>query len=92
LRRLGPDARAASRRFDDWLQATLVASAPDERAAQLTRWDEAPSAREAHPREDHLLPLMVAVGAAHDERGECVYREEDVYGGVVVSSFRFGAT
>jgi hypothetical protein len=35
---------------------------------------------------------MVAVGAAHDDPGDCPYREEDVFGGVVVSSFRFGAT
>jgi aromatic ring-opening dioxygenase catalytic subunit (LigB family) len=90
LRRLGPDARVPSRRFDDWLQTTLVGSSPAERSALLMRWQEAPSAREAHPREDHLLPLMVAVGAAHEEPGECVYREENVYGGVVVSSFRFG--
>jgi aromatic ring-opening dioxygenase catalytic subunit (LigB family) len=92
LRRLGPDARVPSRRFDDWLQVTLVDSSPTERAARLRRWDQAPAAREAHPREDHLLPLMVAVGAAQNEPGECVYREENVFGGVVVSSFRFGAS
>jgi hypothetical protein len=33
---------------------------------------------------------MVAAGAALDDAGDCPYREEDVYGGVVVSSFRFG--
>jgi aromatic ring-opening dioxygenase catalytic subunit (LigB family) len=27
----------------------------------------APTARQAHPREEHLLPLMVAVGAAERE-------------------------
>jgi aromatic ring-opening dioxygenase catalytic subunit (LigB family) len=92
LRRLGPDARVPSHRFDAWLRATLVDSAPPEREQRLLRWEEAPAAREAHPREEHLLPLMVAVGAAHDDPGDCPYREEDVFGGVVVSSFRFGAT
>ena len=52
---------------------------------------EAPAARVAHPREEHLVPLMVAVGAAYAEAGDCPYREENVFGGVTVSSFRFGA-
>jgi aromatic ring-opening dioxygenase catalytic subunit (LigB family) len=92
LRMLGPDARAPSQAFDDWLQQTLVGSDPAEREARLKRWREAPAARLAHPREEHLLPLMVAVGAAYDDAGDCPYREADVFGGVVVSSFRFGAT
>ena len=92
LRMLGPDARTPSQAFDDWLQQTLVGSDPAEREARLRRWREAPAARLAHPREEHLLPLMVAVGAAYDDAGDCPYREADVFGGVVVSSFRFGAT
>ena len=52
----------------------------------------APAARLAHPREEHLLPLMVAAGAARDDAGDCPYREADVFGGMVMSSFRFGAT
>lgn len=91
LRHLGPEAREPSRRFDAWLQETLVASPPATRTARLLRWSDAPSARDAHPREEHLLPLMVAVGAAEREPGDCPYREEDVFGGTVVSSFRFGA-
>ena len=50
-----------------------------------------PEARDAHPRAEHLLPLMVALGAAEQEAGDCPYREQDVFGGTVVSSFRFGA-
>ena len=53
-------------------------------------WAKAPAARLAHPQEDHLIPLMVAVGAARDEAASCVYHEENVSGGVVASSFRFG--
>ena len=34
------------------------------RVAALTAWDKAPSARDARPREEHLLPLHVVVGAA----------------------------
>lgn len=90
LRMLGPEARAPSQAFDDWLQQT-VTSDPDEREARLLRWRDAPSARLAHPREDHLLPLMVAAGAARDDVGDCPYHEVGVFGGVSVSSFRFGA-
>jgi len=86
------DARAAqpSRAFDSWLQETLVESEPNERWRRLIAWEKAPAARIAHPREDHLIPLMVAVGAAESEKGETVYHEDDFMGGLSVSSFRFG--
>lgn len=90
LRQMGPGARAPSRAFDDWLNRTLIASAPEERAGKLKEWAKAPAARQAHPREDHLIPLMVAVGAAEGEPVERIHHEEDFFGGAVVSSFRFG--
>jgi len=91
LRLMGPQARAPSQAFDGWLQETLVESTSAERWARLLAWREAPAARIAHPREDHLLPLMVAVGAAYAEAGICVYHEANVFGGMTASSFRFGA-
>lgn len=51
---------------------------------------QAPDARRAHPQEDHLIPLLVAVGAAEGEASACVYHQEDFFGGVTASSFRFG--
>jgi aromatic ring-opening dioxygenase catalytic subunit (LigB family) len=54
-----PDAAA----FDHWLRET-ASQEPSERDRRLARWWEAPAARRAHPREDHLMPLMVAAGAA----------------------------
>lgn len=86
----GTSGYEASRRFDAWLQQTLVQASSDERAARLMRWEHAPSARIAHPREDHLLPLMVAVGAAWDELGATTYHQTDFAGGLTASSFRFG--
>ena len=80
-----------SKAFGDWLDQTAVQSAPQERVQRLQDWAAAPSARVAHPREEHLIPLMVAVGAAEQEPGECVYHEEAFMGGLVVSSYRFGA-
>lgn len=91
LRLFGPAGREPSRDFDAWLQQTLVGSPPEVRAERLLQWEGAPAARLAHAREDHLIPLMTAVGAAHDEAATCVYHEADFMGSLTVSSFRFGA-
>jgi aromatic ring-opening dioxygenase catalytic subunit (LigB family) len=90
LRVFGPAAKDASAAFDAWLQHMLVATAPKQRTAALTDWEAAPAARQAHPREEHLLPLMVAVGAAEGEVATRVYHEDNFAGGVTVSSFMFG--
>ena len=90
LRQFGLAGKAPSQAFDVWLQDAVVASAPAQREAKLLEWAKAPSARIAHPREDHLIPLMAAVGAAFDDPATCVYHEDGVYGGVTVSSFKFG--
>lgn len=81
----------ASAAFDKWLQATLLDSDPQERHERLLRWSQAPSARVAHPREDHLLPLMVAVGAAWSEPASMIYHQADFMGGIAVSSYSFGS-
>lgn len=91
LRNFGPQAHDVSKAFDDWLDATVVQGAPSDRASQLQAWASAPEARVAHPREEHLIPLMVAVGAAEGDVGKQIYHEEAFMGGLVVSSFRFGA-
>jgi hypothetical protein len=41
----------------------------------------------AHPQEDHLLPLMVAVGAAGNDQATCVDHQDDFFGGITGSSF-----
>lgn len=86
------DMRAAepSAVFDAWLRHTLLDLAPNARAAELQRWDQAPLARVAHPREDHLIPLMVAVGAAGDDPATCIYSEYTMRGGLTASAYRFG--
>jgi aromatic ring-opening dioxygenase catalytic subunit (LigB family) len=82
--------KAASATFDAWLDETLVRSTPDDRRRRLTEWDCAPAARAAHPREDHLIPLMVAAGAAGDDIGVRVYHESSFMGAITASSYRFG--
>ena len=91
LRQFGPQAREVSKAFDDWLGDSMVRSTPEQREERLLQWSAAPAARIAHPREEHLLPLMVAVGAAGQEAGERIYHEDGFMGGIAVSSFRFGA-
>ena len=80
----------ASAVFDRWLNDTLVGSAREERRQRLIQWTEAPAARAAHPREDHLIPLMVAVGAAGGDAGTRVYHQSDFMGAITASSYRFG--
>jgi aromatic ring-opening dioxygenase catalytic subunit (LigB family) len=90
LREFGPRAKEPSAALDQWLQETLLAASPAERVARLIEWEAAPAARKAHPQEDHLLPLMVVVGAAENDRAACVYHEDNFFGGIAVSSFMFG--
>lgn len=80
----------ASQAFDAWLNETLLSHSTDLRRQRLLQWETAPAARQAHAREEHLLPLMVALGAALDEPATCVYHEDAFAGGIAVSSFRFG--
>ncbi len=82
-----PRSRPKSVEFDAWLKETLEA-APEKRDTGLAAWTKAPVAREVHPREEHLLPLMVVAGAAGVDRGDVVFRDEVM--GVVVSATRFG--
>ena len=91
LKQFGPKASNPSRLFDDWLHAALMNASPEERARELAHWEQAPAARVCHPQEDHLIPLMVALGAAFDEKAERVYYENDFFGGITVSSYRFGS-
>ncbi len=81
--------RSASERFDAWLQHAALLP-PNERTRALSSWTEAPAARAAHPREEHLLPLMVVAGAAGADRGRVAY--SDTFFGVRVSAFEFGTT
>ncbi len=91
LRNFGPGAARDSKAFGDWLTEAVVDVDPQERTRRLLRWDQAPSARAAHPAEDHLIPLMVAVGAAEDEPGVRIYHEPDFMGSIDSSSYRFGS-
>ncbi len=77
-----------SQLFDDWLGQTVCHSDVRARTAGLLEWAQAPAARYAHPREEHLLPLLVAAGAAGEDPGTRTFN--DVMMGWRISGFRFG--
>jgi aromatic ring-opening dioxygenase catalytic subunit (LigB family) len=73
LRAFGPGARPVSVAFDSWLREAISLPA-EARDRALVGWSSAPAARQAHPREEHLLPLMVVAGAAGDDLGMITYK------------------
>ena len=87
MRGFSPAFTQRSAIFDAWLETAV--EDPAHRDAALADWAAAPYGREAHPREEHLLPLMVAAGAAHGEPGRVAFR--DTVMDVVVSAFEFGS-
>jgi len=89
LRQFSANAKIPSRAFDDWLMESLSLE-QEARAQAILDWESAPFARSCHPREDHLVPLFVALGAAEDDPVSRIYRDTDLNGGISASSFRFG--
>jgi aromatic ring-opening dioxygenase catalytic subunit (LigB family) len=75
--------------FDSWLSAA-VESAPTQRDLALQSWEQAPSARLCHPphAEEHLLPLLVAAGAAGDSFGRKVFSDRVMH--TTLSAYQFG--
>lgn len=90
LRALGssPSAGPVSEQFESWLTNAVEDPDIEVRSQRLARWTDAPAARLAHPREEHLIPLMVAAGAAGASRGHLALR--DHVWGVSMASYRFG--
>jgi aromatic ring-opening dioxygenase catalytic subunit (LigB family) len=82
-----PSASAVSEAFDGWLRG-VMAGEPEARNTGLVGWASAPGARQAHPREEHLLPLMVAAGAAGNDRAVPGFAGTAF--GVRLSSYHFG--
>ena len=92
LSAMGPAAHEHSVAFDGWLTDTIVGRTGADRLDRLRDWTGAPSARIAHRREEHFLPLLVAAGAAESEEAVAQYHETNARGiGIASSSYRFGA-
>ena len=76
---------SASDRFDTWLTDAVTSK---DRAQKLMNWGTAPSARDAHPREEHLIPLMVVAGAGEPDAGVRIYSDRVM--GAALSAYQFG--
>lgn len=74
--------------FDRWLSDAITRNDPAIRDQMLAQWEAAPGARDANPREEHLIPLHVVAGAAGTDIG--VKTLEDHVLGAVESAFIFG--
>jgi aromatic ring-opening dioxygenase catalytic subunit (LigB family) len=88
LRERGVRAGPPSAAWDAALVEAATDPDPARRAARIIGWEALPNARYAHPRAEHLLPLMVALGAGGDDPARLDWRGEVL--GWTVSAFRFG--
>jgi aromatic ring-opening dioxygenase catalytic subunit (LigB family) len=82
-----PRAAPVAETFDAWLRDAMTMDA-ESRNARLEQWESAPAARAAHPREEHLIPLLVAAGAAGDDRAVVAFN--DTFTGLRLSAYHFG--
>lgn len=65
----------ANESFQDWLIDTCTGDYPQSaREQRLINWEQAPSARYCHPREEHLLPLHVCAGIA-EQPGTLIFND-----------------
>jgi len=78
----------ASGTFDAWLTDAATDPDPGRRDEKLAHWSTAPAGRDAHPREEHLIPLMVAAGAAGGDVGQRTYSDRVM--GSAISAYQFG--
>jgi aromatic ring-opening dioxygenase catalytic subunit (LigB family) len=81
-----PETRESAAAFDAWLTKAIESPAA-QRDEMLRHWQNAPYASFAHPRPEHLIPLMVAAGAGGEAPGERIFRDEPM--GAAISAFRF---
>ena len=78
-----------ARAFDDWLAAKTAAGDVESLIDYRTR---APAAVTAHPRDEHFLPLFVAMGAAGDRPKGDRLHTSFTRGSLSMAAFRLGRT
>jgi len=74
--------------FEQYLFEAISNNDSQQRNQALVNWEHGPFARLVHPREDHLIPLMVVAGAAGEDIGQRVFIDKVFE--VVMASYRFG--
>ncbi|KID74997.1 Extradiol ring-cleavage dioxygenase [Metarhizium brunneum] len=85
------DFKALSDEWNAALTAAATAEATDDRWAALRAWRTLPHANQMHPPRagEHFMPLLVCAGAAGDGEKAGVYK--DVYSGVDILTYYWGA-
>jgi aromatic ring-opening dioxygenase catalytic subunit (LigB family) len=90
MRGFGQDGSTAiAKSFEAYLNRAITEREPSRRNELLVHWQDAPGARLAHPKEDHLIPLLVAAGAAGDDVGRRVFVDHVMK--VAMATYVFGA-
>jgi aromatic ring-opening dioxygenase catalytic subunit (LigB family) len=79
-----PDAES----FTHYLNEAIALKDTRVRDEKLLHWESAPRARLAHPREDHLLPLLASAGAAENDPGRVLFAESVMK--IPMTSYAFG--
>mmetsp|Transcript_33279 Transcript_33279/g.84023 ORF Transcript_33279/g.84023 Transcript_33279/m.84023 type:complete len:113 (+) Transcript_33279:180-518(+) len=94
--RVPKDQMRLSKEFDDWLNSAMcdasneqvedAASGLTKRDKLLIGWKSAPGAIFSHPREEHLIPLMVCCGAGGSGKAKKIagWKNDD---GIYFSSY-----
>lgn len=82
------ESNAVAAEFTRYLDQAVAHPDAQTRERMLLHWERAPSARLAHPREDHLMPLLVAAGAAGTDKGAVLFSETVMK--VPMTSYVFG--
>ncbi len=75
--------------FEAYLNDGITQPRAETRNEMLIHWQSAPAARLAHPREDHLLPLMIVAGAAGNDVGQRLFVDHVMK--IAMASYQFGA-
>jgi aromatic ring-opening dioxygenase catalytic subunit (LigB family) len=82
-------ARWASE-FAGWVEDGMLKSTPKERIQRFLALKTAPHFRDAHPQEDHFIPLLVVLGSnaqdiTFDKSGKLQFKEDSVAAAVNAS-------
>jgi aromatic ring-opening dioxygenase catalytic subunit (LigB family) len=89
MRGFGRDeSTSVAETFLSYLGSAVAQPDSNVRNDMLVHWENAPGARLAHPHEDHLMPLLVAAGAAAEDSGRELFVDHVFK--VPMASYQFG--
>jgi aromatic ring-opening dioxygenase catalytic subunit (LigB family) len=89
MRSTGERAKKASLEFDKMLRQVLLKTSPKERFINLLACLNSPCGHYSHPRTDHIIPLLVVLGAAENDPASCIFSNYIMQ--FATSSYAFGA-